>query len=433
MSALEPDDDTPEEPDGVAEPEREGPEALPDGVSETGEMDGKGYLYYGPKRRTDGEPDEVLLRDEDAATDEPERGRRDEAERRLGDMGFREQESPVRGVRVFRRDERGEDARPVHEIIPGLRDGGRPIVYPHHALFSAPHRTFGPARRAVNAAPRRLRWRENRPTGVGAGVKVAVIDTGISKHAWFGGKFNSAANEDLEPPAGRPQLDDFDGHGTFITGVILRYAPDAEVRAKRVGMSGCISDLDLAVLITKVGEWADIVNLSLGGYTADDKGLLAVPIAMEQVAKEKPDLVFVAAAGNANVHRPYFPAASRSVPGSTELQVVAVAAANADGSKADFSNYGDWVMLNAPGVDVLGPYVHLPAQSPGEHGPWVFWSGTSFAAPYVTGALAARWQRGAGWRAVTAVSGGPPSRQGLAIGTAVYTRSYAREVDGNNP
>jgi hypothetical protein len=426
MSAVEPDDDTPEEPDGVAEPERDDPE-LPGGVVATGDMDGKGYLYFGSDERSDDRPDEIMLRDGDEKI--PAVASILETER------FQERESPLSGVRVFRRAERRNGDRRVHEVIRDLRgvDDSRPIGYPNHALFSAPHRTFGPARHAVNAAPRRLRWRQNHPPGVGAGVKVAVIDTGISKHAWFGGKFNGAANADLEPPAGRARLDDFDGHGTFITGVVLRYAPDAEVRAKRVGMSGCISDVDLAVLISEVAKWADIINLSLGGYTAGDKGLLAVPIAIQEAARHKDTLVFVAAAGNANVHRPYFPAASRSVSEWSELPVVAVAAANADGSKADFSNYGDWVMLNAPGVDVLGPYVHLPEQSAGDHGPWVFWSGTSFAAPYVTGALAARWHRGAGWPAVLAVSSGPPSRQGLAIGTSVYTRSYAREVDGNNP
>ena len=69
-------------------------------------------------------------------------------------------------------------------------------------------------------------------------------------------------------------------------------------------------------------------------------------------------------------------------------------------TRAPFSNFGDWVDCCAPGVDIRSTYVtgewRLEAAEPAEAieamKGWACWSGTSFAAPQVTAAIAARMQ-----------------------------------------
>ena len=93
----------------------------------------------------------------------------------------------------------------------------------------------------------------------------------------------------------------------------------------------------------------------------------------------------VAAAGNQQTCRPYFPAAFP--------EIVGVGALAADG-RAWFSNFGPWVDACAPGVDVVSTFfVDVAEPAFGRHAERRFegfarWSGTSFSAPKVAAALA---------------------------------------------
>ena len=61
---------------------------------------------------------------------------------------------------------------------------------------------------------------------------------------------------------------------------------------------------------------------------------------------------------------------------------------------ADFSNYGNWVDVYAPGVNVYSTYLQADWLLPNDTPPprqmdgWAIWSGTSFAAPQVAAAIA---------------------------------------------
>jgi subtilisin family serine protease len=108
--------------------------------------------------------------------------------------------------------------------------------------------------------------------------------------------------------------------------------------------------------------------------------------------KERDDgPLVVAAAGNDGNDVPFYPAAFP--------WVVSVGALDGDGKKSDFSNYGKWVDVYAHGRDLVNAYVtgaytyHEPT-SAGFGTTQNFtgmaqWSGTSFATPVVTGAIAA--------------------------------------------
>jgi subtilisin family serine protease len=116
---------------------------------------------------------------------------------------------------------------------------------------------------------------------------------------------------------------------------------------------------------------ARVINASWGDYDQ-------APLMKEAIRKAgEAGILFVAAAGNDAVnvdYEPFFPA------GFPLENVVSVAAANRHDQEADFSNYG-WrtVHVAAPGVEILSTY-------PG--GTYGFSSGTSMAAPHVTGLAA---------------------------------------------
>ena len=216
------------------------------------------------------------------------------------------------------------------------------------------------------------------------------------------------------------------GHGTFIAGVVRQRCPEAVILAVPVMASdGAALEDDVVAALSllldrhraaKVAQQAgnpiphgllDVVNLSLGYYhetpeEADDTALHAL---LAEFAQE--GVVVVACAGNDATRARFFPAAF-ATPGHDGL--VGVGATNPDDrSVALFSNVGDWVTAHAPGAGIVStvpitlsgsrtPGVRFDGTGPGPRSGVDFddfrsgfavWSGTSFAAPWVAGEIAA--------------------------------------------
>lgn len=270
-------------------------------------------------------------------------------------------------------------------------------VTANHVLRGAPDWSGGPADqpRKPNLEPSAPRsGRVTDPV-----LTVAVLDTGISRHPWFEaeewfGRVREQDVERLDELAGDDRLDAQAGHGTFVVGVIRQAAPDAYfVTPKVLASDGVTSDFDLVRKLRRLRRWSrrtdrhlDLVNLSFGGFTVDD---LPSPHVADAVAALGRDTVVVACAGNDGGDRPFWPAALKSV--------IAVGALDADGAdRAPFSNYGWWVDACAIGERVASSFVTFdgPEPSTGVYDDDNFtgyaeWSGTSFAAPRVLGAIAA--------------------------------------------
>lgn len=213
-------------------------------------------------------------------------------------------------------------------------------------------------------------------TSRGAGTVVAVVDSGVdADHPDLAGAvlpgINTRANRGDTSSPGR----DVNGHGTHVAGVIAAradngeggsgVAPEASILPIKVldkYGGGWVSDVTEGI-IWAVDHGAHVINLSLGG---DDSNLIrsAVEYALAS------GTVVVAAAGNEATDTPSYPAALDGV--------LSVAAIGSDGKPAGYSNYGSTIDLQAPGDQIL-------SSVPGGYGAM---SGTSMAAPFVSGAAA---------------------------------------------
>ena len=223
-------------------------------------------------------------------------------------------------------------------------------------------------------------------------VAVGVLDTGIdADHRWLAGRAPGHSDPD-HPDVAEPlrELDPVAGHGTFIAGQVLQLAPQAVVHAIDVlDPEGVVSDAELVEaierLLQRVGGHLDVLSLSLGGWTQGDRPPLALARTLRSLALG--GTAIVAAAGNLGSDRPFWPAAYKDV--------IAVGALEESGHglrPAEFSNFGWWVDALAPGTAQRSSFLRASSRRDGRtvrYEGWARWSGTSFAAPWVAGAIAA--------------------------------------------
>ncbi|MGZ0147766.1 S8 family serine peptidase [Kribbella sp. WER1] len=208
---------------------------------------------------------------------------------------------------------------------------------------------------------------------------VAVLDTGIDAgHPDLAGHLVAGYNA---VSTTRPNPVDDNGHGTMVAGIIAAGANNGAGIAgvgwsskvmpiKVAGSNGVANDLDLVEGIDwAVAHGATVLNISIAN--PGDNTVLHDAI-KRAVAK---GVIVVAASGNDGSNVAQYPAAYP--------EVIAVAATNAGGVLTDFSSYGDWVDLAAPGWDIVTTGARNLSQSP-------YWlcSGTSCAAPIVAGVAA---------------------------------------------
>lgn len=202
-------------------------------------------------------------------------------------------------------------------------------------------------------------------------VVIAVIDTGVDlDHPEFKGKLVDGIN--IIDPSLLPMDDD--GHGTHIAGIISANTNNNEGIAgitwynkimpiKVLDQSGAGTLFDVAEgIFWAADHGAKVINLSLGNYAESEYLHDAIKYAYSK------DIVLVAAAGNDNIEDLGYPA---SYP-----EVMGIAALDSYQQKAEFSNYGPYIDVAAPGVNIASTF-------PGEQ--YAALSGTSMASPHVAG------------------------------------------------
>jgi subtilisin family serine protease len=267
-------------------------------------------------------------------------------------------------------------------------------AWPHYvATMAAVSKGLGGPEPAKPAAPTPAGLKSAAPAGQ---VRVAIIDTGIAPVSraddWLSVERTAGNVDELDVlPAGPDGLLDYSaGHGTFVAGIVQRVAPGAEVRMYRAAdTDGFATDGDIAAAILQAhDEGAQIINLSLGIRTVDDTPPPATAAAVATVLAESGGAtVIVAAAGNLGDESAVFPAA---LPG-----VQAVAGLTAHLAPAEWSCYGADIAFSTVAEGIRSTYVtgtespvFDPAPDEFDGDAWAVWSGTSFAAPQIAGAVA---------------------------------------------
>jgi len=207
----------------------------------------------------------------------------------------------------------------------------------------------------------------------GAGVKVAILDTGIdTKHpdltVMGGATFVK----------GTRSYNDDNGHGTHVAGIVaaldnnigvVGVAPEAELYAVKVlnkQGSGWVSDV-IAGIKWSITNGMQVISMSFGS-TSDSQAL------HDECDKAyNAGIVLVAAAGNdgPGENTVNYPAKYSSV--------IAVGATDENDNVADWSSRGPELELTAPGVNIYSTY---------KGSTYGTLSGTSMACPHVTGTVA---------------------------------------------
>jgi subtilisin family serine protease len=225
----------------------------------------------------------------------------------------------------------------------------------------------------------------------GRGALVVVVDTGALDDVIADHDLLQGVTGEPEPP--RSLVGHYSGHGTFVAGVVRRFAPSADVRIESVlSIGGAALESDVVWgLVRALDQAPDVINLSAGTRTRADRPLLSFELFHALYARQLAGTAFVAAAGNDGDRGPFWPAAFP--------WVTAVGALDEDGSRAGYSNYGSWVDVYTQGTNVVsafpkGPYTYEEPPRVGETTEFTdgvaAWSGTSFAAPTVAGLAAGR-------------------------------------------
>jgi thermitase len=239
------------------------------------------------------------------------------------------------------------------------------------------------------------------PSGGDAPVRVAIIDTGLTgetrNDGWFTGAVPGGP-ESIDPVNVLAPMDRIDwhaGHGTFASGIVKQLAPNCEVVVYRfTATDGLGTDASAAEMLVRAADEGAgkrlIINASFGAPAVDGVPPLAMKEAVQYITQQYPDAMIIASAGNDAGVQPVYPAAF------PQPAVKAVGALNADLTGAAFSNRGDWVDCSAVGVGIVSTFVKgklppetdLGADISFGTDSWATWSGTSFTAPQISGAVA---------------------------------------------
>jgi thermitase len=216
-------------------------------------------------------------------------------------------------------------------------------------------------------------------------IRIAILDTGID-----------AGHRDINPKVVASRnfttsrtVSDRNGHGTHVAGIAAAVTNNTRgvagmgfdsvlMNAKVLGDNGSGTWSWVASgIIWAADNGANVINMSFGGTSYSTVVKDAVNYAWGR------NVVLVAAAGNNNSNALMYPAAYTNV--------IAVGATDHNDVRASFSNFGTWVDVAAPGVDILSTLNRL-----GRRDRYTWKSGTSMSSPFVAGLAGLVWTTGWG-------------------------------------
>lgn len=224
----------------------------------------------------------------------------------------------------------------------------------------------------------------------GAKIRIAVIDTGVYNHSELSGRLLAGYNYVSNKSIAAGTNSDDNGHGTHVAGIIggsagsgysVGVAPASQIVPIKVldqNGSGTLANVAKGLDYSRsYSAKASIVNLSLGW-----EGGSSTTVANALKNNVKAGQLIVAAAGNSGYDNPNWPA-RYATESWANGQILAVGAVDQNNVIASWSNRAGDTMnyyLVAPGVNIVSTY--------NQPGTYAYMSGTSMAAPVVSGAAA---------------------------------------------
>lgn len=228
-------------------------------------------------------------------------------------------------------------------------------------------------------------------------IQVAVIDSGLGPRTdkWLQNLTNPAIDPLYTNPVTRT-LGLAGGHGTFVAGIVQQVEPSTDIRMYRaLDIDGNGLDETVGTLIEQAArDGAQVINLSIGTQTVNDIPPLGMATGIQRAIAFNGDILIVCCAGNFGDTRKVWPAAfSLTFP----RNVVAVSGLNAQLQKPnpEWPTHGDFVQFSTRAEGIVSTYVEGTEDIVVEDPPDTFelndfatWTGTSFAAPQITGRVA---------------------------------------------
>ncbi|WP_170026744.1 S8 family serine peptidase [Actinomadura oligospora] len=270
--------------------------------------------------------------------------------------------------------------RPTHK--PSTKPSTKPTEQP--SRYKAPVKCDNPPVGAPASAITQEPWAQSRldfeqvwTATKGSGIKVAVVDSGIeSANPALRGKVVARFGPD------DGSVRDCPGHGTKVAGIIAA----KDMRQRNVPFYGVVPDVQLLDAKFTSSESSDNdKNLAQAIKWSVDKGARVINVSVD--SPETPwlgqavryaqarDVLIVASAGNTENQAKALPAYPANYPG-----VLSVAAVDAQGTIANFSNIRTRIDVSAPGQGVTSTFGKGYAVGSLD--------GTSFGAPYAAGVAA---------------------------------------------
>jgi subtilisin family serine protease len=196
---------------------------------------------------------------------------------------------------------------------------------------------------------------------------VAVLDSGGGPPVYVNPSLASTVTEAAATALSNPQYGAF-GHGTMTAGIVHLVAPTAKIlplKAFSADGTGYLSDVLRAIYYATAAN-SKVISMSFSFANSSSEMSAAIDYADSQ------GVICVASAGNNGEEIQVYPASLSHVMG--------VASTSDSDTLSSFSNYGPQVVwVGAPGENIVTTYPYDNYASS---------SGTSFSAPFVSGAAA---------------------------------------------